>query len=373
MTTAETAGAVLTIDLDAVRANWHLLAGKMGKGSACAAVIKADGYGLGGPKVGAALAAAGCDTLFVAQISEGVAVRATIAKASIHVLGAPIAGNESVFAEHRLTPVLNSLGDIEAWAKFCRRIGAPHPADVHVDTGMRRLGLPPDELRTLIAEPSRLDGIKVDCLMSHLACSDEPAHPLNGEQLRLFKGAVAALRPAMPEARVSFANSSGVFLGPDYHFDLGRPGVAIYGVNPTPGHPNPMRQTVRLQGKILQIRDVDTPQTVGYGATHRVTGRGRVATVAVGYADGYLRSLSNRGGCYIGDVLVPVVGRVSMDLITLDVSALPAERARAGSLVDLIGPRNTPDDVAGAAGTIGYEILTSLGQRYHRVYAGDTA
>ena len=242
--------------------------------------------------------------------------------------------------------------------------GAPLVADVHVDTGMARLGLPPDETETLIREPGRLDGIKLATLMSHLACADEPDHPLNRQQLADF----LRTRQAFADVKASFANSSGLFLGPEYHFDLARPGVALYGVGPRPGEPNPMAQVVRLQGKILQVRDVDRPQTVGYGATHRVTRRGRVATVGVGYADGYPRSLSNTGSGYMGDTRVPIVGRVSMDLITLDVSDVPGAVARPGALVELIGPHNTVDDVAADAGTIGHEILTGLGSRYHRVY-----
>jgi alanine racemase len=220
--------------------------------------------------------------------------------------------------------------------------------------------------------PERLQALTLDYLMSHLACADEPDHPLNREQWRAFSGAIAAVQQARGGApfKTSFANSSGIFLGPDYHFDLARPGAALYGNAPQSGAPNPLAQVVRLQGKILQVRDVDTPGTVGYGATHRITGPGRIATVAAGYADGYPRSLSNKGTCSIGDFQVPVVGRVSMDLITLDVTAVPESLARPGVLVDLIGPRNTVDSVGDAAGTIGYEVLTRLGKRYHRVYVG---
>jgi alanine racemase len=238
---------------------------------------------------------------------------------------------------------------------------------------MSRLGLPEDELETLASEPERLDGIELALVMSHLACADEPGHPLNAEQLARF----SAARARLPTAMASFANSSGIFLGAEYHFDLGRPGVALYGINPTPGRPNPMRQVVRLQGKILQVREIDAPRTVGYGATHRAAGPTRVATVAVGYADGYLRSLSNRGSAWLGNQRVPVVGRVSMDLITLDVTGASPDSAHPGAFVDLIGPELsadpelTVDDVAAAAGTIGYEILTALGQRYHRIYQGD--
>ena len=363
MTESEHAGAVLTIDLNAIVANWLLLKGMLA-GAECAAVVKADAYGLGADRVASALARAGCGTFFVAHVAEGVALRRVLPEAAIHVLNGPVSGSELVLVEHRLVPVLNSLRDIEAWGEMAGAGGAPLVADVHVDTGMARLGLPPDETETLIREPGRLDGIKLATLMSHLACADEPDHPLNRQQLADF----LRTRQAFADVKASFANSSGLFLGPEYHFDLARPGVALYGVGPRPGEPNPMAQVVRLQGKILQVRDVDRPQTVGYGATHRVTRRGRVATVGVGYADGYPRSLSNTGSGYMGDTRVPIVGRVSMDLITLDVSDVPGAVARPGALVELIGPHNTVDDVAADAGTIGHEILTGLGSRYHRVY-----
>ncbi len=202
--------------------------------------------------------------------------------------------------------------------------------------------------------------------MSHLACADEPDHPLNRRQVDTFRKILARL----PGAKASFANSSGIFLGPDFHFDLARPGIAVYGGNPVPGTPNPMAQVVRLQGKILQVRAVDTPQTVGYGATHRFTGPARIATVAVGYADGFLRSLGNSGSGFVGDIEAPVVGRVSMDLITLDVTSVPEDQCAPGCSVDLIGPRTPIDTVGDAAGTISYEILTSLGPRYFRRYIG---
>ena len=235
---------------------------------------------------------------------------------------------------------------------------------MHIDTGMARLGLPPRELERLVADPAPLAAFDFRYLLSHLACADEPDHPMNEAQRAAFAGAVAAL----PRATASLANSSGVFLGPGWQFDLARPGVSIYGVNPQPAGPNPMRPVVGLQAKILQIRDVDTPQTVGYGATHRFAGPTRVATVAAGYADGYLRSLSGRGTAHIGDIAVPVIGRVSMDLTTFDVTRVP--EARPGDMVDLIGPHHDVDALAAEAGTIGYEILTSLGRRYRRCYAG---
>ena len=367
------AGAVLTIDLDAIATNYRLLADRL-DGAQCAAVVKADAYGLGIDRIAPALAAAGCRVFFVALIEEGIHLRQILndtgdpelVQAEIHVLGGLMAGTEEAFDASRLVPVLNSLNEIHDWRAYCQQLENPLPCDLHADTGMGRLGLPAGEFDKLVEEPSRLDGLNILEVISHLACADEPDHPKNGRQLEAF----LKVRLRLHQGQACLANSSAIFLGPEYHFDMVRPGVALYGLGPVQGQPNPMAQVVRLQGKISQVRDVDTPQTVGYGATHQVEGPGRIATVAVGYADGYLRSLSNKGTGYIGDTPVPLVGRVSMDLITLDVTSIPAHLCLPGAFVDLIGPNNPVERVAEGAGTIGYEILTGLGRRYTRVYVG---
>jgi len=360
--------SVLTIDLAAVVANWRLLAERAAPAEAAAA-IKADAYGLGIEPVAHALWDAGCRTFFVATLDEGLTLRTLYEQAEICVLNGLIAGEPALFARHALLPVLNDLGQVQRWARLSRNTSKRLPAAVHVDTGMARLGLPPQELERLVADPASLADFDFRYVISHLACADESDHPMNEAQRASFVAAVAAL----PATAASLANSSGIFLGPEWHFDMVRPGAAIYGVNPHPGPPNPMAAVVRLQAKILQIRDVDTPQTVGYGATHRFAGPTRVATVAAGYADGYLRSLGGRGTAHFRDVLVPVIGRVSMDLITLDVTRVP--EARPGDMVDLIGPHHDVDALATEAGTIGYEILTGLGRRYRRRYVngGDDA
>ncbi len=371
MTNADHAGGILTIDLDAIAGNYRLLNGKCAaSGAKCAAVIKADAYGLGAAVVGPALESAGCRVFFVALTGEGVSLRGVLPKAEIHVLAGPLAGNEDTFEEYGLVPTLNSLGDVDTWAAFCRRQDHRLPANLQIDTGMSRLGLPPGELDVLADDPSRLDGLAVANMISHLACADEPGHSLNRRQLESFTRARTRIAAG---AKASLANSSGIFLGPEYHFDLARPGAALYGVGPVPGIPNPMAQVVHLQGRILQVRDVDSPQTVGYGAIHRFAQPTRIATVAVGYADGYLRSFSDSGCVYVGDIRAPVVGRVSMDLITVDVSGAPESGTRPGTLVDVIGPHNPIDTIAKEGGTIGYEILTSLGHRYHRVYSSSQA
>jgi alanine racemase len=232
---------------------------------------------------------------------------------------------------------------------------------------MSRLGLEESDIESLVNEPGRLKPIALRLILSHLACAEEPDNPMNAAQLAAFERA----RRRLPDAPASLANSSGIFLGAAYQFDLARPGAALYGVNPTLGRPNPMRPVVRLEGRIIQVRDIDRPRTVGYGAAHPVRRRSKIATVAIGYADGYLRSLSGRGKCRLAGIEVPIVGRVSMDLITVDVTDVPANEAVEGAVVEAIGKEhNTVDDVAEAAGTNGYEILTSLGPRYRRRYIG---
>jgi alanine racemase len=366
------AEGILTIDLDALAANYRLLRDRAAPAE-CAAAVKANGYGLGADKVVLALVEAGCRTFFVATAQEGVAVRHTLthhfdgvsADAVIYVLNGP-EGVETVLVEHDLRPVLNSLGNISAWADCARRCNVSLAAALHVDTGMARLGLPGDELDRLVAEPNRLESLRVTCLMSHLACADSPDHPLNRRQLDAFRSA----RERLPAGSASLANSSGIFLGSDYHWEMVRPGAALYGVAPSCGQPNPMAQVVRLEARILQVRKIDRGCTVGYGATHCAGRPERIATVAAGYADGYLRSLSNRGSGFIAGHHVPLVGRVSMDLITFDVSDVPEEHVFPGAMIELIGPDYPVDAVAADAGTIGYEILTALGTRYRRVYVG---
>ncbi len=354
----EQAVAILEVDLAALVANYEILKQRAAPAE-CAAVVKADAYGLGADRVAPVLAAAGCETFFVAHLMEGIALRRVLGgEASIYVLNGILPGTEGDFAAHDLRPVLNTLAQLD----IC-----PGAAALHLDTGMNRLGLSPDDAAALAAAPGRFENIDLRLIVSHLACADEAGHEMNEQQRQLFD----RLRVKLPAKPASLANSSGIFLGPGYHHDLVRPGIALYGGNPTPGTANPMAQVVRLTGRIIQVREIDTPQSVGYGATHRATGPRRIATVPVGYADGYLRSLSGQGMGRLAGISVPIVGRVSMDLITLDVTEVPEEAAQAGALVDLIGGGgDTIDEVAARAGTIGYEILTSLGRRYHRRYVG---
>jgi alanine racemase len=348
--------AVLRIDLSAVVANWRAL-GARHPGGAVAAVVKADAYGLGAAPVARALAAAGCRHFFVAQLAEGMAVRAAIGPGPmVAVLNGFAPGADG---DAGLTPVLNGLGDLAAHRARPPAAGAI----LHLDTGMSRLGLDAREQAALAEDPAPLAGLRLRCVMSHLACADEPDHPLNAVQAGRFAAAAARLAPGVPR---SLANSSGIFLGPDFASDLARPGCALYGINPTPGRANPMRQVVTLAAPVLQLREVPAGATVGYGATWTAPGPRRIATVAAGYADGYLRALSGRAVGHVSGRAVPLVGRVSMDLITFDVTDAP--EVAPGTMVELMGPSETPDDLAARAGTIGYEILTALGARYRRDY-----
>ena len=364
MPPSDHAGAVLTIDLGAVARNYHILEQQLG-GVPCAGVVKGNAYGAGVGEIAPVLAGEGCDRFFVATLDEAIELRGLLSEAFIAVLNGALAGSEAVFAEHGLLPVLNDLGQIERWGDLSRCRGdKPLDAVVQLDTGMCRLGLPPGETRRLAAEPDRLDALRLIHVMSHLACADQPDNPMNEAQRAVFDEA----RALLPETPASFANSSGVFLGPDYHYQMGRPGVALYGVNPTPDKPNPMAEVVCLHSKIIQVRDVDRPQTVGYGAAHRVATPGRIATVPVGYADGYLRSLGDHAFAAIGDVRVPVVGRISMDLMTLDVTALRPDETVPGTAVQLIGGACPIDELAALGGTMAYEILNRLGPRFKRRY-----
>ncbi len=339
----------LAIDLDAVAGNWLKLC-DLAAPAVVAGVVKADAYGLGMDRVAPALRRAGCSLFFVAGLEEGASLRALLPDVEIAVLSAPVEGFQAAYRDYRLLPVLNHAGDLAAWPG--------EDAVLHIDTGMTRLGLDP-------ADAAALERRRFRLVMSHLACADEPDHPLNEAQRRLFAELAGRF-----DAPASLANSSGVFLGPGYRFDLARPGMALYGLNPTPGRPNPMQPVIRLEARVLQVREADRPLTVGYGATAEVRAGRVLATVAAGYADGYLRAASPGAGAMLHGRKVPLIGRVSMDSIVLDVTGLPPGSVNPGDWAVLIGEGMDADALAEAAGTIGYEILTSLGARYARSYTG---
>ncbi|WP_323141994.1 alanine racemase [Massilia phyllosphaerae] len=366
----ERAGARLTVDLDAIRANYRLLRERAGP-AACAGVMKADAYGLGMAMVAPALVREGCRVFFTAHVDEGMRLRALVPPdATIYVLHGPPPGAARAFLEHDLVPVLNDPAQVADWRAAARTLGRVLPAAIQFDTGMSRMGLAPADLQALLDDPGLLDGIRLVLAMSHLACADEAAHPLNALQCEHFRAGLERLRARFPGLPGSLANSSGIFLGGAFHHQLARPGAALYGINPQPRAANPLRQPVALAASIVQTRTVQAGDIVGYGANFTASGPTRIATISIGYADGWLRSLSGRGHVFIDGARVPVVGNVSMDSITLDVSGFPEARVAPGQLVELLGAHQTVDDVAQEAGTIGYEVLTRLGSRFHRSYLG---
>jgi alanine racemase len=358
---SDRAVAVLEVDLAAVVANWRTLCTRHASGPV-AGVLKADAYGLGAQHVAPALFEAGCRHFFVALLDEALAIRERAPGAMLAVLSGLVPGTEADYIAHDLTPVLGSLAEIAAWHAAASQAGHRLPALLHIDTGMSRLGLDAAELAILAQDHTRLDGIDLRYVMTHLVASEAASDAINHQQRDRFAAACATL----PPAPTSIANSSGIFLGDGWGSDLARPGAALYGINPTPGEPNPMRPTVRLRGRVLQVREAATGQSVGYNATWRAARPSRIATVAIGYADGWHRTLSGRGHASFDGRPVPLVGRVSMDLTTFDVTDHPA--IDRGAWLEFIGPCCPPDQVATAAGTNGYEILTSLGRRFQRIY-----
>ncbi len=365
------AGGRLTVDLVALAANWKALADHVaGGGHATAAVVKGDGYGIGLEEAGRTLAAAGCTTFFVALPDEGRRLRDVLPSAVIYVLNELIGGADA-YARADMRPVLGSWPEIEEWAAF-RKAGGATGAAVHVDTGMNRLGLTLHDALDLRRNARLLAALAPDLIISHLACADTPDHPMNRRQLALFR----EVRAQFPDLPASLANSAGVFLGPDYHFDLVRPGIALYGGVAVQGLTNPMRAVATLEARVLAVREAEEGETVGYGATQSFKQPARLATLSIGYADGYHRlagGSDERPGAWawVRGQRAPLAGRVSMDLITIDVTNIPG--VTRGDWVELFGRHVPVDEVARHAGTIGYELLTNLGRRYERVYVGGPA
>ena len=368
----------LTIDLGALVANWKKL-GKIAKtenkNNEAAAVVKANAYGLGIEEVVPALSNAGCETFFVATIREGMRVRKKNKTARIYVLNGFHPSIWATYKKSKLTPVLCTPQDIEA---FLELPGKKNEAALHIDTGMNRLGLSAAELSVLVNDEAKMSAFKPVLIMSHFACADDPAHRLNKKQIAAF--AMATLK--FPDAKRSLANSAGIFLGPNAHYDLVRCGVAMYGGEAVNDVPNPMKPVVKLETRILQLRYVKKGETVGYGATGKAKRDSIIATCGTGYADGYNRSASGAGvvmrkqkgttgaNGMIGNYLVPMMGRVSMDLCAFDVTEVPERILKKVQWIEMLNKHILVDDVARSAGTIGYEVLTNLGQRYERVYVG---
>jgi alanine racemase len=362
--------AILTIDLDALAANYRRLR-ELAAPAECAAVVKADAYGLGMAEAAPALWRQGCKTFFVATPGEATDLRKLLPNAIIYVLAGLMPGTADLLRMHGLRPVLNSADEIREWANHSVKVGEALPCAVHIDSGMNRLGLSAAEVCAVAAAHDLWQAVTLSLVMSHLACADEPEHPKSAAQRKIFDD----LRARLPKALASLANSAGILLGHAYTFDLVRPGIALYGGKPQGRGPHDFAPVVHLKGQILQVRTVSQGETVGYGATRTLKRRSRVATVAVGYADGFFRSLSTKDGetglvAYAGQHAAPILGRVSMDLITVDVTDVPEAHSARGGWVELMGPHVTAQTVARHAGTIDYEVLTNLGARALRRYIG---
>jgi len=355
----------LTVSLPAIVANWQTLRARF-TGDECAAVVKADAYGLGAIEVSEALEKAGCHTFFVATLEEAIALRSALPDVRILVFHGVLAGEEFAFAAHRLIPVLNSIPQIERW----KPVAAEHVHAVsalHIDTAMGRLGLQVGEFVALMKKnPLALVECRVGLILSHFACAPEAENPLNVEQLTLFQKALALA----PEIPASLCNSGGIYLPKENHSHLARPGCSLYGIAPQSNAANLMHQVATWDAPILMTRTLEREQTIGYGATVIAAKGTRIATVASGYADGYLRHLTGKGIAYIGDYKVPLLGRVTMDMLCFDVSAVPESLTHEGAALTLLGDKDgiRVDDVAAAADTIGYEILTRIGSRVKRIY-----
>lgn len=367
-TDAGAATTRLSVDLEALAGNWQTMRDLSGK-ARCGAAVKANAYGTGADRAAPRLARAGCRDFFVADANEGAGLRPLLPEARIFVLNGVFDGSFSQILAHDLIPVVNSPEQIQFWTGHA---GGRDYA-LHVDTGMNRLGLTPEQA----AAHAQAGGHAPVLLMSHFACADEPDHPLNARQIETF----AKIRTLFPGIDASLANSAGIFLDPRAHHDLTRPGIALYGANPVNGSDRQMRCVVTAETRILQIRQAKAGEPVSYGAAHVLPRDSRIAVCGVGYADGFHRSGSGAGvpvraavskGAFgaTGGMRVPVIGKITMDLTMFDVTDVSDGAVGAGDWIEVLGPTIPLNEAAHAAGTISYELLTSLGHRSARSYHG---
>jgi alanine racemase len=363
---------VLTVDLDAIVANWRKLE-KTAVPAECAAVVKANAYGCGAEQVSRALGAAGCKTFFVATLEEARVVRAAAPQAALYVLDGFCQNTGEAYARINCRPVIGDLNELAEWDVFCRRAAWNGGAAIHIDTGMNRLGLTITEAQGILPRINAgYHGITL--VMSHLVSAELLNNPINARQLAAFRE-IASRFSGVP---ATLSNSSGIYLGSHFQFDLVRPGAALYGINPTPEADNPMQPVAELKARIVQLRNIERGETVGYRGGWTARRPTRLAIVSAGYADGYFRAASASDGSRGAEVVVAgkrcaIAGRISMDLMAVDITDLPPNAARRGHMVTLLGEGITVDELAHHFGTIGYEVLTSLGSRYARVYKGAAA
>jgi len=353
--------ATLSINLSSIEHNYNILK-SIANGAICSAVVKANAYGLGVEQVSKRLVQAGCNNFFVAHLNEGIELREIIGdNHNIYILHGLKRNQQAAFHKHNLIPVLNFMEQIKLWNDYARELSTNLPAIIHIDTGMNRLGLNIADAEDLARNKSLLSHIDTKFIMSHLACASEPNDQMNAEQLEKFD----SVRKLFPDIPATLSNSAGILLNDDYHFEMVRPGISLYGGGNRPKNVD-IKNVVDLKSSILQIRNIDSDQTVGYGATRTVKAGSRIATIPIGYADGYLRSLGNNSYLHIDDVKIPVIGRVSMDMVIADITGI--DNITVNSKVEILGENCTINSIAELAETISYEILTNLGSRYNRVY-----
>lgn len=359
--------SALIVNLQATVANYTILSKVAGKAE-CAAVLKADAYGLGAVPIALRLHKEGCRKFFVAYADEGVQLRQAFVQfgldGDIIVLNGLFFGVEAVFSDYNLVPTLTDLDQISRWQSHCKLVGRKLPAVLHIDTGMARTGLPTKELQSLVDTPHMLQGINLKLIISQMVYSHQENPIYSAFQRQRFDSALRLL----PKAPASLAKSGAIFLGSDYHYHVVRPGIGLHGINPTMESENPLLPVVSLWAKVYQIQEIARGQTVGYAQTFEASARMKIATLAVGYADGYPWGTANRGHVYFGQYKAPIIGRISMDLMTVDVTQVPETLVHNGAWAQLIGQDITIDKVAEAAGTVPYEVLLGLGKRFQRIY-----
>lgn len=355
--------SILTIDLNAIEKNYRLFQKMVGNNCAVTGICKANAYGTGLKEITQKLKTLDCPLFFVASLDEALSIREYDQDTPIAVLSGVMINEENTYTHLNITPVLNTLIDIKNWQTHARNVNKELSAILHIDTAMNRLGLSLEEVKSV---QNNFDGIKLNYVMSHFACADEKGHDLTALQHQRFQDALQYL----PKAPLSLANSSGLFRSTDYHYDMVRPGYALYGGNPTPETDNPMHPVVKLESRILQIRACKKGENIGYGASHSFKKDTRTASIALGYGDGFLRMHSNQAVVYYNNQPCPVIGRVSMDLVTIDINDIEGKPPEQGETIEILGPNQSVDDLAISADTIGYEILTSLSPRYKRIHKG---
>lgn len=354
---------VLEVNEKAIVQNYRTLRSMLSHGE-CTAVLKADAYGFGAKEVASLLRREGCQTFFVAHIEEGLLLRSLIKDAAIYILSGLLPDATSLFVEYSLIPVLNDFSMVKTWTREAEKKGKKLPCALHFDTGMRRSGFDHVGLTKLLNSLGLLGPLDVRLIMSHLVSSHDKSDLLNQSQKVLFDN----IRSYFPRIKASLADTGGIFLGPDYHYDVTRPGKGLFGLYAPPKEAPPLKSCLKVLGRILQVRSALKGETVGYGATHTLTRKSKLATIGIGFADGYDRRFSNNGYMEIGGFRAPVVGRISMDYTVIDVTDIPESLCYSGGWAELVNETLTLDILAHSIGTISRELSTGFGKRLIRIY-----